>query len=99
MLLRLRQELPALRTENTRFIETREPVLAFMRDDKLQCLFNLSPYPQRVEVDGLGTLLLNEGVDLQQGAATLQPNATLIADITRLVAIRHLTECAEDIDE
>lgn len=38
----------------TRFFDTAEPMLAFLRGDSLLCLFNLSDQPVTLQVEGLG---------------------------------------------
>jgi len=79
-MLQLRRDHPELRNGNTRFLDTPEPILAFVRDEKLLCLFNLSAEPQDVMIEGLGGVLLNENAEVGDQSITLRPNAALIAE-------------------
>jgi alpha-glucosidase len=47
-----RRRTPALLTGRTRFLDLAEPVLGFLRGDSLACLFNLSPDPVTLTVQG-----------------------------------------------
>lgn len=87
-MLQLRRDLPALRDGATRFLDTDEPILAFLRDDTVLCLFNLSPNSVRIQVDGLGKLLMNEGAEVADTMVSLAPNASLIAETSAAVAIQ-----------
>ena len=61
-MLRLRRESPALRLGATRFLDLPEPLLGFVRGEGVLCLFNLSPRPCRVEVAGVGPMLIGAGI-------------------------------------
>ncbi|MFQ6546314.1 alpha-glucosidase family protein [Aestuariibius sp. 2305UL40-4] len=49
-----RSQSPALKAGRTEFLDTPDPILAFLRrhkDQTLTCLFNLSPLPQEITLD------------------------------------------------
>jgi alpha-glucosidase len=60
-MLGFRRSTPALVAGRTRFFDVPEPVLAFSRGDQIACLFNLSPNPVTLTVQGA----LKEGAPLQ----------------------------------
>jgi alpha-glucosidase len=68
--MRWRREQPALRTGDIHFLDTAEPVLAFVRrhgDDALLVAFNLSEHTVAVDLSLSGTLPSLEGHGLPQG--------------------------------
>ena len=93
-MLRLRRELPDLKAGDTRFLNTDEPILAFLRGRNLLCLFNLSPRPQRLVVEGMQSIALNAGAQIDLNSVTLQPNAALIAQVSPAVSISQPSEQA-----
>ncbi|HPE61143.1 MAG TPA: alpha glucosidase [Thiolinea sp.] len=60
-MLALRRENEALKTGNTVFFETPEPILAFVRGGQVLCVFNLSPAALSVRLDGAGDCLISQG--------------------------------------
>ncbi len=75
--LKLRKATPALVTGKTRFIDTLEPVLAFVRESSqgdLLCVYNLSPTPRVLTVTGAGEVLLSGAAVLSGDTLTLEAN-------------------------
>jgi alpha-glucosidase len=91
-LLRFRATKPAMRKGGTHFLDLPEPILGFGReteDDRLTCLFNLSPEP--VNLDVLVTARLegpHQAATLRDGRLTLGANgfAFLTAGDQRVTA-------------
>ncbi|EEE38003.1 oligo-1,6-glucosidase [Rhodobacteraceae bacterium KLH11] len=98
-MLHLRREIPELRDGKTRFLETEEPVLAFMRGQRILCLFNLSPHPQSLAIEGIGDVLLNEGGTVENESVTLHPNAALIIEVRSSVAIQPQVELDPELKD
>lgn len=80
-MLSLRRGREELKTGRTRFLETAEPVLAFLRGERVLCVFNLSADSHRVDVPAVGTVLLSQAAEPQDGAVRLGPNGFLLAEI------------------
>ena len=75
--LTFRRARPALRTGATRFIDLPEPILAFHRETggaRLTCVFNLSPMPHRLSVEGPVTLVGPHQATARDGSLVLPPN-------------------------
>ena len=86
--LTFRRATPALVTGATRFFDLPEPILAFTRGDDLLCVFNLSPKPQVVEVEGVKAIA-GPSVEtrLTGQTLTLGPNAAACLTVTGPVRV------------
>ena len=86
--LAFRRATKALATGATRFFDLPEPILAFTRGEALLCVFNLSPTPCVVTVDGVAGLT-GPGVAaaLDGRTLTLGPNAAAFLTVTGEVRI------------
>ncbi|WP_020559588.1 alpha-amylase family glycosyl hydrolase [Thiofilum flexile] len=73
-MLRVRRQFESLRTGDTKFFATSEPILAFSRENKVVCIFNLSPEPHQVAVQGVGEVIVAEGANLVSGQLQLAGN-------------------------
>ena len=73
-MLRFRRATAALRTGRTRFFDVAEPVLAFARGDGLACVFNLSPRPVSVRVQGAMAKAPHHAAHLAKYVLTLGAN-------------------------
>jgi alpha-glucosidase len=69
-----RRRTPALLTGRTRFLDLAEPVLGFLRGDSLACLFNLSPDPVTLTVQGRIADAPHQAAALSGPTLTLGPN-------------------------
>jgi alpha-glucosidase len=85
-----RREQPALYTGAIRFLETPEPVLAFLReaeDETLLCLFNLGRDSLTIDLPGFASaeLLPDSGflAEIGSGRATLPPLGAAFARVPR----------------
>jgi alpha-glucosidase len=75
--LALRRAESALVEGDIEFIATNEPVLAFRRsteDERIVCLYNLSPTPVRVKVSGSADIVLSQALDWKGEKLSLGPN-------------------------
>ena len=85
-MLAFRRGSAALRDGRTRFFDTVEPVLAFQRGEgvgALLCLFNLSPLPTQITLEGADTLVgPSQAVALAGGLMRLGPNAVAFLPVT-----------------
>ena len=87
-MLAFRRATPDLNTGKTRFFDLPEPVLAFKRGDGLLCVFNLSPTPQVIAVEGVAGLTgPSLAADLTGQSLTLGPNAAAFLRVTGEVRI------------
>ncbi len=73
-MLRLRRGTEALRTGHTRFFDTSEPVLAFLRGDEVLCVFNLSPEIREVTLAGAGVMAISQNAERTGDRLKLHPN-------------------------
>ena len=74
-MLALRRAEPALQTGRTRFLDTPDSVLAFVRGEALGCVFNLDPAPVRFPgVTGAGEVLLSQDAEVNGADLALGPN-------------------------
>ena len=73
-LLGLRRENEALRTGNTTFLDTDEPILAFTRADQVLCVFNLSNSATTFAANRDGTVMFAQNANMHNGAIELGPN-------------------------
>jgi hypothetical protein len=55
-------------------LETKEPILAYLRAPNLLCVFNLSPTEQHLTLNGQVTEVLAEGLKLDAGQMSLVGN-------------------------
>jgi alpha-glucosidase len=85
-----RRKQPALYTGAIRFLDTPEPVLAFLREtagETLLCLFNLGRDAVTVDLPGLGTpeLLADSGfsASFKDGKAVLEPLGAAFARVQK----------------
>jgi alpha-glucosidase len=69
-----RRQTPALLTGRTRFLDLAEPVLGFLRGEDLACLFNLSPDPVTLTVEGRLADAPSQAATLAGKTLTLGPN-------------------------
>jgi alpha-glucosidase len=69
-----RRQTHALLTGRTRFLDLAEPVLGFLRGDSLACLFNLSPDPVTLTVEGQLADAPSQAATLAGKTLTLGPN-------------------------
>jgi alpha-glucosidase len=86
-MLRLRQASEALKHGTTHFLDTQEPLLAFIRGNNLLCIFNLSPTEQQAKLSGLVTLILAEGVKLNDEQISLAGNGFALFQIADEVSV------------
>lgn len=91
-LLKFRSRNSALKHGQTRFLQTEEPVLAFLRDEQVLCLFNLSNSRQELDVNGLADVLFSEGVEQSGNRLVLEPNAYVIANAAKPVSVDVLSK-------
>ena len=82
-LLSLRKSSDSLRTGETRFFDTQEPVLSFMRGDDHLAVFNLSADEQCLSVSGADqlTVKISEAATLDVGKLTLSGNGFMLCKI------------------
>jgi alpha-glucosidase len=73
-MLRFRKASDALKYGATSFLETKEPILAYLRAPNLLCVFNLSPTEQHLTLNGQVTEVLAEGLKLDAGQMSLVGN-------------------------
>ena len=76
-MLSFRREHDALVDGDIDFIKTSEPVLAFRRtsgEERLVCVFNLSPEPAKITVTGEAELVLSEAAERNKSKLVLGPN-------------------------
>src|SRR5690606_2011032 len=77
-ILAFRREHPVLIEGGIEFIRTAEPVLAFRRtaaDGNMVCVFNLSPEPVRVTLEGAAEpLSISQAASLSRSRLELGPN-------------------------
>jgi alpha-glucosidase len=73
-MLAYRHQTPALRIGRTRFLDLDEPVLGFLRGADLACLFNLSPSPVTLTVEGQLVTGPRQAAQLAGKTLTLGPN-------------------------
>ena len=81
-LLAWRQSNEALLSGRTKFLDTAEPILAFLRGDghtALVCLFNLSPTPVTLTLTGAALTGPSQNASLDAKTLTLGPNAYAFA--------------------
>ncbi len=72
----------------TRFLDVKEPVLAFVRGDALLCLFNLSDAAVTLAVDGVGTAHgPAQAAPVTDGVVTLGPLGFVLLDVTGEVQV------------
>ena len=79
-----RQSRAALRHGTTRFIDTPEPVLAFVREapgDRLACVYNLSPVPRGATLAGAARLVGPRAATLSGQALGLPANGFAFLEI------------------
>jgi alpha-glucosidase len=76
-MLRLRREHESLRTGDTVFQTTDEPILSFVRGGEFLCVFNLSADPHQLDCAG-EAILLGEGATLENGSVQLSGNGFAI---------------------
>ena len=76
-MLKLRRGTPGLMTGKTRFFHTREPILAFARD-QLLCVFNLSPHPVSLPLKDAGDPILAQAAEIAGAALSLGANGFAI---------------------
>ena len=82
-LLAFRRTEDALITGTTVFFDLPEPILAFTRGGTLLCVFNLSPKPRVVEVEGVAAVTgPSVGASLKGQTLTLGPNAAAFLTVT-----------------
>ncbi len=82
-LLAFRRTEDALITGTTDFFDLPEPILAFTRGGTLLCVFNLSPKPRVVEVEGVAAVTgPSVGASLKGQTLTLGPNAAAFLTVT-----------------
>lgn len=86
-LLGLRKENTALRTGDTVFFDTAEPVLAFARGGEFLCVFNLSPEIVEVKVTGAGMAAFEQGVERDGERMKLHANGVAILAIEGEAAV------------
>jgi len=79
-MLHLRRDRQALRSGDTVFRETEEPILSFLRGGEVLCIFNLSTEPQQIECEA-GDVLISEGAELEQGRLQLAGNGFALLDL------------------
>ena len=80
-MLTLRRNSESLRSGKTSFADTPEPLLAYVRGDKMFCAFNLSDKPQTMTVAQTVSSLLEQNAVVKSNVLTLGPNGFLIAEI------------------
>ena len=80
-MLALRRSTQALGTGKTKFLDTDEPVLAFVRGDSVLCAFNLSAKKASHMLDVDAKPLLASGATIKNGKLTFEPNGFLIAQL------------------
>jgi len=82
-----RKRQAALQDGTIRFLDTPEPVLAFLREESLLCLFNLGREEVSVDLPGLGTpeLLADSGFTarFENSRAILPPLGAAFAKVPR----------------
>jgi alpha-glucosidase len=78
-MLALRRSAPELRTGETVYFHTEEPVLAFTRGDKYVCVFNTSADAAQFGEDVIGEPVLVQNARLRDGGLELGPNGFMIA--------------------
>jgi alpha-glucosidase len=76
-MLHLRRGHESLRTGDTVFQSTDEPILSFVRGGEFLCVFNLSADRHQVDCAG-GTMVLGEGASLDSGSVQLSGNGFAI---------------------
>lgn len=80
-LLHLRRAHPELRTGDTVFLDTEEPVLVLIRGGSILCAFNLSDAQVRFPCPQNGPLLHSQNAVIGQDTVTFGPNGYLWMDI------------------
>ncbi|MCG5479797.1 alpha-glucosidase [Sinorhizobium alkalisoli] len=93
-MLKLRRENESLRTGPTQFFDTSEPVLAFTRGGEVLCVFNLSPHPHSVRLEGVGVVSLNEATEHHGDVLKLHPNGFALMQI---VGTPNVTDVREPV--
>jgi len=73
-MLRLRKSSETLKQGATKFLTTQEPILAFTRGEDMLCVFNLSPKPQTIKLDGNLTEVISEAAQLSNDQLSLAGN-------------------------
>ncbi|MBK8454721.1 MAG: alpha-amylase family glycosyl hydrolase [Thiofilum sp.] len=73
-MLKVRRQFAELRTGDTEFFATAEPVLAFSRAHSVVCVFNLSPEARSVAVQDVGEVIIAQGAEIVQGQLQLAGN-------------------------
>ena len=77
-LLRLRKSSPALVTGGTDFLDTSDPVLAYVRGGEYLCVFNLSPEIVEIALSGVGVAAAEQGFERAGDRAKLHANGFAI---------------------
>lgn len=77
-LLRLRKSSPALVTGGSDFLDTSDPVLAYVRGGEYLCVFNLSPEIVEIALSGVGAAAAEQGFERAGDRAKLHANGFAI---------------------
>jgi alpha-glucosidase len=86
-MLRFRKASDALKYGATSFLDTKEPILAYLRAPNLLCVFNLSPTEQQLTLNGQITEVLAEGLKLDAGQMSLAGNGFAFFEVAGEVSI------------
>jgi alpha-glucosidase len=80
-MLALRKSSGALRTGRTEFLDTPEPLLAFIRGGKFLCAFNLSKSEVELALPSPVTLQLSQNIKIDENRVHFGPNGFLVASL------------------
>ena len=86
-LLALRRETACLRMSRARFLDTTEPILAYIRGGEALCLFNLSPEIREIKISGAGNAAVCERIERKGDTIKFHANGFAIFDITGAVEL------------